>query len=77
MEPLLPPEGAVVGERISIENFDGTPDEVLNPKKKVWEKLQVDLKTNGECMAQWQENYLLTKSGGKIRAKSMSNAPIR
>ncbi len=27
---------------------DGVPDPVLNPKKKVWEKLSVDLKTSAE-----------------------------
>lgn len=61
-----------------VENFEGgKADEVLNPKKKVWEKLQVDLKTNSECIAQWQGNDLLTKSGGKIRSKTMTGAPIK
>ncbi len=27
---------------------DGVPDPVLNPKKKVWEKLSVDLKTSAD-----------------------------
>ncbi|KAJ8956846.1 hypothetical protein NQ318_014260 [Aromia moschata] len=66
------------GERVYIENYEGgKPDDVLNPKKKVWEKLQVDLKTNSECFAQWQGNDLLTKGGGKIRSKSMAGAPIK
>lgn len=78
MEVLAPPEGAVVGERVYIENYeDGKPDEVLNPKKKVWEKLQTDLKTNSECFAQWQGNNLLTKSGGKIRSKTLAGVPIK
>ncbi|XP_072393407.1 tyrosine--tRNA ligase, cytoplasmic [Diabrotica undecimpunctata] len=78
VETLIPPEGAIPGERVVIENFeDGKPDDVLNPKKKVWEKLQVDLKTNTECIAQWQGNNLVTKSGGKIRSKTMVGAPIK
>nr|CAH7756021.1 unnamed protein product [Callosobruchus chinensis] len=78
VETLIPPEGAIPGERIYIENFeDGKPDEVLNPKKKVWEKLQVDLKTNSDCIAQWQGNNLLTKSGGKIKSSTMAGAPIK
>lgn len=78
VEPLDPPEDAQPGERVYVENFEvGSPDAVLNPKKKVWEKLQVDLKTSSECLAQWQGNNLLTKSGGKIRSKSMGGAPIR
>lgn len=78
MEVLIPPEGAVVGERVYIDNYeDGKPDEVLNPKKKIWEKLQVDLKTNSENVAQWQGNSLLTKSGGKIRSKTLASTPIK
>lgn len=78
VEPLLPPENSAPGERVFVENYEsGTPDAVLNPKKKVWEKLQVDLKTNTECFAQWQGNNLLTKNGDKIRSKTMSGAPIK
>jgi len=78
VEALIPPEGSVPGERVFVENYEsGTPDDVLNPKKKVWEKLQVDLKTNSDCVAQWQGNNLLTKSGGVIRSKSMKGAPIK
>lgn len=78
VETLIPPQGAFPGERVFIENYeDGKPDEVLNPKKKVWEKLQADLKTNSDCIAQWQGNNLLTKSGGKILCKSLPGAPIK
>ncbi|XP_017772453.1 PREDICTED: tyrosine--tRNA ligase, cytoplasmic [Nicrophorus vespilloides] len=78
VETLIPPEGAIVGERVFVENFeDGQPDEVLNPKKKVWDKLQVDLKTSSDCFAQWQGNNLLTKSGGKLRSKTLTGAPIK
>ncbi|KRT79512.1 tRNA synthetase, partial [Oryctes borbonicus] len=55
VEPLIPPEFAKPGDRVIIENYEtGTPDDVLNPKKKVWEKLQVDFKTNNDLIAQWQ-----------------------
>ena len=50
---MLVPEGVPVGERVSFEGFEGPPEAVLNPKKKLWEKIAVDLKTNtGEiaCM---------------------------
>ncbi|KAL3283647.1 hypothetical protein HHI36_006786 [Cryptolaemus montrouzieri] len=78
VETLIPPENAVPGEQVYIENYEsGSPDDVLNPKKKVWEKLQVDLKTNTDCIAQWQGNNLITQTGGKIRSKSMTVAPIK
>ena len=41
VEPLKVPEGSTVGERVFFEGHEGKPDEQLNPKKKVWEKLQV------------------------------------
>ncbi|KAJ8972278.1 hypothetical protein NQ314_000236 [Rhamnusium bicolor] len=78
VETLIPPEGTVPGEKVYIENYeDGKPDDILNPKKKVWEKLQIDLRTNSDCIAQWQGNNLLTKSGGKICSKTMTSAPIK
>ncbi|XP_049767790.1 tyrosine--tRNA ligase, cytoplasmic isoform X1 [Schistocerca cancellata] len=77
VEPLIPPNGSVPGERIFIEGYEsGTPDDVLNPKKKVWEKLQVDLKTNVECEAEWQGNALCTKNG-KVKSKTLKNAPVK
>lgn len=42
MEPLDPPEGSSPGEQVFVEGYEtGKADERLNPKKKVWEKLQV------------------------------------
>lgn len=42
VEPLDPPEGSSPGERVFIEGYEtDKPEERLNPKKKVWEKLQV------------------------------------
>lgn len=77
VEPLLAPEGSAPGERVFVEGYEsGSPDEVLNPKKKVWEKLSADLKTSSQCEAQWQGNPLLTKLG-KITTKSLKSAPIK
>ncbi|KAF7038355.1 hypothetical protein CFC21_048552 [Triticum aestivum] len=39
VEPLIPPEGAKLGERISFAGFDGKPEDVLNPKKKQLDKI--------------------------------------
>jgi len=80
VEPLLPPEGCAAGDRIQVEGHEGKdPDEQLNPKKKVWEKLAVDLKTSGcdKCLAQWQGSNLLAPNGGQVKAKSLKGAPIK
>lgn len=78
VEPLRPPPGSAAGERISVEGYEsGNPDEVLNPKKKVWEKLQADLVVNGNGEASWSGNPLLTSSSGKVTADSLKNVPIK
>lgn len=42
VEPLNVPEGSQVGDRVTFDGAQAcTPDEKLNPKKKIWEKLQV------------------------------------
>lgn len=77
VEPLLVPEGCQPGEQCFIEGYEtGTPDEQLNPKKKVWEKLAVDFKTSNDCIAQWQSNNLVT-SKGPVFCKSVNNAPVK
>lgn len=76
VEPLTIPEGVTPGDRITVDGFRGTPDVQLNPKKKVWEKLQADLKTNGAGEATWQDNFLLTSDGQKILA-ALKNCSIK
>jgi len=77
VEPLAVPEGSQPGDRVSVEGFEeGTPDEVLNPKKKIWEKLSVDLATDDQGFAKWQGNKLIT-SKGFITCASVKGAPIR
>jgi aminoacyl tRNA synthase complex-interacting multifunctional protein 1 len=40
VELVNPPAGAKAGERIYFEGWEGEPEGVLNPKKKVWEMIQ-------------------------------------
>jgi len=79
VEPLIAPEGSEAGQKVHVEGYEGKePDEQLNPKKKVWDKLAVDLKTSGcdQCLAQWQGSQLVSPKG-PIRAKSLKGAPIK
>jgi aminoacyl tRNA synthase complex-interacting multifunctional protein 1 len=39
VDPVNPPEGAVVGEKISFEGYTNAPEAQLNPKKKQLEKV--------------------------------------
>lgn len=51
VELVTPPEGATPGERLFVEGFSGEADAQLNPKKKVWEAVQIELKTDAELQA--------------------------
>lgn len=76
VEPLEPAEGSKPGDKVFIESYEqGEPDKILNPKKKIWEQLQVDLKVSNLCEAQWQSNNLMTNAG-KILSKSLKNVNI-
>ncbi|CAH0718305.1 unnamed protein product, partial [Brenthis ino] len=79
VEVLSPPKESSPGDRIVVEGYEtGQPDEVLNPKKKIWEKLQVDLKTNDNLIVVWQGNKLISKvNGNPVTTNSMKNAPIK
>ena len=46
VELLDPPTVAEIGQRVVCAGFEGEPDEVLNPKKKVWDQVVVDLFTD-------------------------------
>jgi hypothetical protein len=60
---LEPAEDSKIGEAISIDGYDLTPDAVLNPKHKVWEKVVPDLTTDGECVAMFKGVPLSTSQG--------------
>ncbi|XP_062612732.1 tyrosine--tRNA ligase, cytoplasmic-like, partial [Saccostrea cucullata] len=77
VEPLDPPQGSAPGDRVVFEGFeDGTPEEELKPKKKVWEKLQVDLRVDGDSKAEWQGHIMKTKLGN-VTAHSLKCVPIK
>ncbi|XP_014205288.1 tyrosine--tRNA ligase, cytoplasmic [Copidosoma floridanum] len=78
VEPLRPPVNSKAGDKVIVEGYEsGTPDEVLNPKKKVWEKLQVDLVVNGSGIACWSGNPLLTPSNENLIADKLRNVSIK
>ncbi|XP_013774160.1 tyrosine--tRNA ligase, cytoplasmic-like isoform X1 [Limulus polyphemus] len=79
VEPLQVPLDSNPGDKVYVEGYDIPsiqPDEQLNPKKKIWEKLQADLKTSPDCIAEWQNNPVVTRRG-KVVCKSLKRAPIK
>jgi len=54
VEIIVPPADVQIGERISVAGFPGEPDAKLNPKKKIWEQVQPDLKIDGSGRATYK-----------------------
>ncbi|XP_033891308.2 aminoacyl tRNA synthase complex-interacting multifunctional protein 1-like isoform X1 [Acipenser ruthenus] len=77
VEILDPPSGAVPGDRVTFEGFPGEPDKELNPKKKVWEQIQPDLRTDGQCIATYKGAAFEIKGKGVCKAQTMSNSGIK
>lgn len=76
VELVDPPKSAAVGERVTFPGFSGEPDDILNPKKKVWETLQVDLSTNTELVASYKD-IPFTTSAGVCTVSSIASGSIR
>ncbi|XWS35163.1 hypothetical protein CRYUN_Cryun21dG0102200 [Craigia yunnanensis] len=76
VELVEPPKSATVGERVTFPGFTGEADDVLNPKKKVWETLQVDLHSDANLVACYKD-IPLTTSAGVCKVSSISNGSIR
>ncbi|GAB4851885.1 hypothetical protein Ancab_031284 [Ancistrocladus abbreviatus] len=76
VELVEPPKDAPVGERVKFPGFEGEPDDVLNPKKKVWETLQPDLNTDSNCAARFKD-IPLTTSAGACKVSTITNGSIK
>lgn len=80
VEFVDPPEGAAVGERITIAGFaesrDKAPD-LVNPAKKgnPWSAFAPELLTNSERIACYRGIPLATSAGPCV-APTQANAPI-
>lgn len=55
----------------------GEPDKELNPKKKVWEQVQPDLRTNDQCVATYKGVAFEVAGKGVCKAQTMKNSEIR
>ncbi|RKP27276.1 hypothetical protein SYNPS1DRAFT_3629, partial [Syncephalis pseudoplumigaleata] len=54
VELLEPPPNSEPGDRVYVQRYnEGRPDIVLNPKKKVWERIAAHLTTDEHGIAQY------------------------
>lgn len=77
VELIQPPENVKPGDRVVFDNYPGEPDAQLNPKKKIWEQVAPDIKTNDEGVAVYKDS-LFKVAGIEGHFKSnLKNVQIR
>jgi len=77
VEFTVPPEGANIGERIVFEGFEGDPEpENKVAKKKIFDKLSPDLKTDSNGNLVWKGVKGVTSAGVCKAVSGMVNAQV-
>lgn len=75
-EILVPPTDSVIGDRVKVLEFPGTPDGQLNPKKKIWETLKPDVRTNASRVATYKGAPLIIEGKGQVVAPTLADCQI-
>jgi aminoacyl tRNA synthase complex-interacting multifunctional protein 1 len=89
VELVNPPADAKAGERVYFEGWQGEPEKVLNPKKKIWETFQPGFTTTEDLEVAFDAGVvealegktglgkLVTASGGVCKVASLKGAQVR
>ncbi|XP_018911398.2 aminoacyl tRNA synthase complex-interacting multifunctional protein 1 isoform X3 [Bemisia tabaci] len=76
IEVLEPPIGSRPGDRVTVAGYNGTADEVLNPKLKIFEKVSPDLRVNEDGVACYKGTPLEVLGKGFIKTETLRNVSI-
>jgi methionine--tRNA ligase beta chain len=77
VETMEPPANAKIGERVVFEGFDGNPEpENKVAKKKIFESVAPDLKTNDSGICIWKGATSKTSDGPIKASKGMTDAQV-
>ncbi|GFQ66316.1 aminoacyl tRNA synthase complex-interacting multifunctional protein 1 [Trichonephila clavata] len=77
VEILTPPPNAVPGDRVVCDEYPGEPDTLLPPKKKIFEQVAPDLKTDGDCNATYKSALLKVADKGVVKSTTLTNVQIK
>lgn len=78
VEILSPPAGSKPGDLIQVEGYPRNPDPVLNPKKKIFETVAPDLKTNNSNQATYKSKpWTVENVDGFVTSQSLANVNIK
>lgn len=67
----------VPGDLVHCEGYNRNPDTQLNPKKKIWETVAPDLKTNDNFVACYKGQPLYIPEKGQLKAKTLKDVPVK
>lgn len=76
-EILQPPAGCKPGDVVTVEGYERKPDPQLNPKKKIFETVQVDLKINNNKEATYKGRPWNVAGKGPALSSSLTNTIIK
>ncbi|XP_043236314.1 aminoacyl tRNA synthase complex-interacting multifunctional protein 1-like [Amphibalanus amphitrite] len=77
VEILSPPAGAQPGDLVTCEGFVRRADAQLNPKKKIFEQVAPDLKTDAEKRATYRGVVWEVAGKGVVTAQTLTNVIIK
>ncbi|CAD5121532.1 DgyrCDS10034 [Dimorphilus gyrociliatus] len=77
VEIIIPPEGVNIGDRVTVDAYPGDADALLNPKKKIWEAIQPDLKIDEQGIASYKGEVWNAAGKGNCKVPTMRNCGIK
>ncbi|KAF9991299.1 G4 quadruplex nucleic acid binding protein [Mortierella antarctica] len=82
LELVDPPKGSKPGDKCYFGDWkDEKPEEVMNPKKKIWETIQPGLHTTSDLCAAWKSDegvvHVLHSEHGNCTVPSVVGAKIK
>lgn len=77
VELVKTPAGVKPGDRVVFDKYPGEPDTQLNPKKKIWEQVSPDIKTNNDGVAMYKDcEFKVLGVDGQFKS-NLANVQIR
>lgn len=77
VEIIDPPPGSVPGDRVTFKGYPGVPDAQLNPKKKIFEQVQPELRVSEEGVACYRGVPFMVEGKGVCKVAGMRNSAIK
>lgn len=65
------------GDKIYTSKYNLRPDAVLNPKKKIWEKIAPDLIVNSNGIATYKGEVLIINGTCHMKAPTLRNVQVK